>query len=135
VETVMPPLTLLIAWWAFGNFLMVGKRVAEKKFLTEEESAGYRRSLARYSQGMLIAFMGFNALVFLVTFALFAVYSDLHTLLYSLPLVVIYLWMFAKKSLKDREGAEEPERLLRNPYFALYTLFLAVVFIIAFVFR
>ena len=135
VASGMPPLTLLIAWWAFGNFLMVGKRVAEKKFLTQEESAGYRRSLVRYTAPMLITFMGFNGLVFLITFAIFAVQSGLHTLLYSLPFVVIYLWMFVKKSLKDREGAEEPEKLLRNPHFALYTLFLAIIFVVAFVCR
>ncbi|MCX6555810.1 MAG: UbiA family prenyltransferase, partial [Candidatus Aminicenantes bacterium] len=42
-----PPLSLLLAWWAFGNFLMVGKRVAEKKFLTNAESSAYRLSLKR----------------------------------------------------------------------------------------
>jgi len=135
VESGFPPWLLLLAWWAFGNFLMVGKRVAEKKFLTEAESAGYRRSLKRYSQRMLVVFMVLNAGVFLLSFALFAVASGLSTLLFSLPFVLVYLGMFIRKSLKDREGAEEPEKLLKNPHFALYTLFLALVFVIAFLLR
>jgi 4-hydroxybenzoate polyprenyltransferase len=133
LKNTFPPLTLLVAWWVFGNFLMVGKRVAEKKFLTEEESAGYRRSLKRSSFGLLVAFMIFNALLFLVFFSLFAVVSQLHSFLYSLPLIVIYLAMFMKKSLQDREGAEEPEKLLKNPYFAGYTLFLAIIFVVAYI--
>jgi len=92
-----PPLSLLLSWWAFGNFLMVGKRVAEKKFLTEEESAGYRRSLKKYNLKSLILFMRVNAVVFLGTFAWFAVQSGLKSFLFSIPFIMVYLWMFMKK--------------------------------------
>lgn len=135
VSTPFPPVTLLVSWWAFGNFLMVGKRVAEKKFLTAAESAGYRLSLKRYSLGMLIAFMVCNALVFLITFTMFVYNLGWRLFLFSLPFIIIYLVMFMRKSLQDRDGAEEPEKLLKNPYFALYTLFLVVVFVLAYLLR
>ncbi|MBN2400419.1 MAG: UbiA family prenyltransferase [Candidatus Aminicenantes bacterium] len=127
-----PPLSLLLAWWAFGNFLMVGKRVAEKKFLTAAESSAYRLSLNLYSAGGLFFFMVANGLLFLVLFILFALRLNLKTFLYVLPLIVFYLIFFLVKSTQDRDAAEEPEKLLKNPYFALYTLFLLAVFIIAF---
>jgi len=130
-----PQPSLLISWWAFGNFLMVGKRVAEKKFLTAEESAGYRMSLKRYSLRMLVAFMVFSALVFLLTFAYFVWQQGWTLFLFSIPFILIYLVMFMRKSLQDREGAEEPERLLKNPYFAIYTLFLVLVFLAAYLLR
>jgi 4-hydroxybenzoate polyprenyltransferase len=130
-----PPVSLLLSWWAFGNFLMVGKRVAEKKFLTEEESSGYRRSLKKYKLGSLILFMRLNAVIFLATFAWFALESRLNSFLFSIPFILVYLIMFMKKSVQDIEGAEEPERLLKNPYFAFYTLFLVVIFILAYVFK
>jgi 4-hydroxybenzoate polyprenyltransferase len=133
--TLFPPLSLLLTWWAFGNFLMVGKRVAEKKFLTETESAGYRRSLKKYSLKMLIAFMIGSGIVFLATFIVFAWESKLPTFLFAIPFIMVYLIMFVKKSIQDRDGAEEPEKLLKNPYFALYTLFLAFIFILAYIFR
>ncbi len=129
------PLSLLISWWAFGNFLMVGKRVAEKKFLSESESSGYRRSLKRYSIKMLIAFMFFNAAIFILTFSYFAIIYNLYTLLFALPFILYYLSMFIKKSTQDIDGAEEPERLLKDPYFALYTIFLGIIFILAYIFR
>jgi len=130
-----PPVYLLISWWAFGNFLMVGKRVAEKKFLTEAESSGYRLSLKKYSLKGLKVFMGVNAFIFMLTFCLFAIESQLKSFLYSTPFILVYLIMFMKKSVQDIEGAEEPERLLKNPYFAFYTLFLVVIFVLAYIFK
>lgn len=135
VQTAFPPLSLLVAWWCFGNFLMIGKRVAEKKFLTEAESAGYRLSLKKYSHWMLMCFMIINGVLFVVTFSMFALEIKYLTFLWSLPFIIIYLIMFLRKSLKDREGAEEPEKLLKNPHFALYTIFLVIIFIIAFIFK
>ena len=127
-----PPLSLLLAWWAFGNFLMVGKRVAEKKFLIAAESSAYRLSLNRYSVRGLVVFMAFNGLLFLVMFILFAIVLSLKTFLYTLPFIMFYLIFFMVKSIHCRDAAEEPEKLLKNPYFAFYTLFLLVIFIIAF---
>jgi decaprenyl-phosphate phosphoribosyltransferase len=131
----LAPVSLLLSWWAFGNFLMVGKRVAEKKFLTVEESSGYRLSLKRYNLKGLIIFMHVNALIFIGTFCWFAIETKLNSFLYSIPFILVYLIMFIRKSLQDIEGAEEPERLLKNPYFAFYTLFLAVIFVLAYIFK
>jgi len=133
--TTFPPVSLLVSWWAFGNFLMVGKRVAEKKFLTQEESSAYRLSLKKYNLNGLIIFMIVNAVIFLVTFSLFAIESKLNSFLLAIPFIVVYLVMFMKKSVQDIEGAEEPEKLLKNPYFAFYTLFLVAIFILAYIFK
>jgi 4-hydroxybenzoate polyprenyltransferase len=135
MSPVFPPAALLISWWAFGNFLMVGKRVAEKKFLSREESAGYRLSLKKYSLENLVVFMAANAVIFMVAFALFAMTAGLKTFLFALPFILVYLVMFMKKSVQDIEGAEEPEKLLKNPYFAVYTLFLVVIFVLAYIFK
>jgi 4-hydroxybenzoate polyprenyltransferase len=132
IAAAFPSPSLLISWWAFGNFLMVGKRVAEKKFLSEKESSGYRTSLKKYTQKNLLGFMILNCLVFLLTFILFALEKNLTTFLYALPFIIFYLLMFFKKSLQDRDAAEEPEKLLKNPYFALYTLFMVIIFLLAY---
>ncbi len=135
LKNIFPPVSLLISWWAFGNFLMVGKRVAEKKFLSPEESAGYRLSLKKYSVKSLVIFMILNSLIFIVTFSIFAIETKMYTLLISIPFVLFYLGMFMKKTVQDRDGAEEPEKLLKDPYFAFYTLFLIVIFILAYLFK
>ena len=65
-----------------------------------------------------------NGLLFLAMFIMFALQSGLKTFLYALPFIVFYLVIFMFKSIQDRDAAEEPEKQLKNPYFALYTLFL-----------
>ncbi len=135
LATDFPPLSLLASWWAFGNFLMIGKRVAEKKFLTAEEASAYRLSLSRYSVGGLIGFMTANGLLFLIMFIVFAVQANLKTFLYVLPFIVFYLVIFMFKSIQDRDAAEEPEKQLKNPFFALYSLFLLMIFMLAFLLR
>ncbi len=135
ISTASAPLWLLIAWWLFGNFLMIGKRVAEKKFLSQEESKGYRKSLNRISTSSLVLFMLINGLGFLITLSLFLWQNDLRIMLWSLPFVTGYLALFFKKSLQDRDGAEEPERLLKNPVFAVYTLFLVLFFLLIYYLR
>jgi decaprenyl-phosphate phosphoribosyltransferase len=127
-----PPLSLLVSWWAFGNFLMVGKRIAEKKYLTPEQSAAYRLSLRKYSFNGLIAFMVMSALAFLSTMVWFALDYRRYMLLWVLPAIVIYLIIFIRKSIRDRDAADEPEKLLKDPYFAAYTLFLIAIIIVSF---
>jgi len=130
-----PPFSLLICWWCFGNFLMVGKRVAEKKFLSNEQSSSYRLSLSRCSIAGLFRFMIFNAFCVLVTLALFFWEIDFLSGIWLLPLIVVFLAFFIRKSQQDRETAEEPEQLFKNPYFALYSLFLVLIFALVFLFR
>ncbi len=130
-----PPASLLLAGGGFGNFLRVGQRVAETQFLADATAARYRRSLQSYNLRGLIAFMAGSALLFLIAFTWFAWTYRLSVLLWSLPLIVLYLVYFILKAVRDRDAAEEPEKLLRNPYFALYTLVLMGLFLLAFLWR
>lgn len=134
-STSAAPIWLLVAWWLFGNFLMIGKRVAEKKFLSAEQSRGYRKSLSRISASALVVFMLINGVGFLLTMSLFLWQSRLTIMLWSLPFVTGYLGIFFRKSLQDPDGAEEPERLLKNPVFAFYTLFLVIFFLLIYYLR
>ena len=132
VGASFPPVSMLLSWWAFGNFLMIGKRVAEKKFLTREQAEAYRLSLKKYSLTGLIAFMIANAAAFLSTYVWFALAYGRYVLLYVLPGILGYLVIFIYISIRKRDTAEEPEKLLRNPFFALFTLVLVALIILAF---
>jgi 4-hydroxybenzoate polyprenyltransferase len=135
LSDVFPPLYLLVSWWAFGNFLMIGKRVAEKKFLSETQSAAYRISLKKYKLKHLQLFMAVNGIVFLLTFIKFSVNAKIKSFLFILPFIIIYLMIFMKKATEDPVVSEEPEKLLKNRFFAYYTFVLALLFIIAYIFR
>jgi len=126
-----PPLSLLLCWWSFGNFLMVAKRLSEFRFL-KDKAGDYRLSLKRYSQRSLFFGIGISAGVFFITYFVFALDFDFPSFLYLSPFVLFYFFLFFKKTLQEKEVMEEPELLLRQPIFALYTLLLAAAFFIAF---
>ncbi len=122
-----PPLSLLLAWWSFGNFLMTAKRLSEFRLL-QDKAADYRLSHKRYSRNLLLFGMAASAAVFLASFLVFILSMRLHRLLIILPLLLFYLYLFFRKTLQERDVMEEPESLLRNPLIALLTLVLAVLF-------
>ena len=125
-----PPISLLLSWWSFGNFLMVAKRLSEFRFL-KDKAGQYRSSLRRYSKRSLLLGMGVSAVVFFTTYFAFALGFQLQSLIYLSPFVFLYFYLFFRKTLQEKEVMEEPERLFLQPIFALYTLFLAVAFFTA----
>jgi 4-hydroxybenzoate polyprenyltransferase len=122
-----PPLSLLLAWWSFGNFLMTAKRLSEFRLLGDK-AADYRLSHKRYSRSLLLFGMAASAAVFLASFLVFILSLHLYRLLIIFPLLLFYLVLFFRKTLNEREVMEEPESLLRSPLIALLTLVLVVLF-------
>ncbi|HOI44270.1 MAG TPA: UbiA family prenyltransferase [Candidatus Aminicenantes bacterium] len=127
---MFPPWSLLIAWWAFGNFLMIAKRLSEFRFL-KERAADYRASLKRYTMHSLVLGMAVSAAVFFLGYFYFAVSCRLQLFILISPLLAFYFYLFFRKTLHETEVMEEPERLLGRPKFALYTVFLFLLYLAA----
>ncbi|MFZ2053160.1 MAG: UbiA family prenyltransferase [Candidatus Aminicenantales bacterium] len=128
---LFPPLSLLLAWWSFGNFLMTAKRLSEFRLL-RDKAADYRLSHKRYSRNLLLFGMVVSAAVFLASGLFFLLSSRLFRFLVVLPIILLYILLFFLKTLKEKEVMEEPESLLHNPLIALLTLVLVVVFALSF---
>lgn len=128
---VFPPWSLLICWWAFGNFLMVAKRLSEYRFLGER-AADYRASLKRYTRTTLILGMAASAAVFFAAYFVFAVSYGYRSFIWLAPFLAFYLFLFFKKTLAEKEVMEEPEQLLARPKYAVYTAVLVLLYIAAF---
>ncbi|HUU37344.1 MAG TPA: UbiA family prenyltransferase [Candidatus Desulfaltia sp.] len=128
---LFPPFSLLVAWWSFGNFLMTAKRLSEFRLL-RDKAADYRLSHKRYSRNLLLFGMVVSAAVFLASGLLFLLSSRLFRFLVVLPILLLYILLFFRKTLKEKEVMEEPESLLRNPLVALLTLALVVLFALSF---
>jgi 4-hydroxybenzoate polyprenyltransferase len=122
-----PPLSLLLAWWSFGNFLMTAKRLSEFRLL-RDKAADYRLSHKRYSRNLLLFGMVASAAVFLTSFLTSALSLRLYRTVFIFPLLVLYLVLFFRKTLEEKEVMEEPESLLHSPPIAVLTLILAGLF-------
>jgi 4-hydroxybenzoate polyprenyltransferase len=128
---LFPPLSLLIAWWSFGNFLMTAKRLSEFRLL-RDRAADYRLSHRRYSRGLLLFGMTTSAAVFLASLAFFTTVCHFRYAFYFSPLLLLYLFLFFRKTLEEKEIMEEPESLMANPLIALLTAVLVFLFALSF---
>ena len=126
-----PPWSLLVAWWAFGNFLMVAKRLSEHRLLGDR-AGDYRTSLSKYTRASLFIGMIASAAVFFAAYGYFAAAFGMVWFFYLSPFLAFYFYLFLRKTLSESEVMEEPEVLLIRPGFALYTLLLAALFLLAF---
>jgi len=122
-----PPVSLLVTWWSFGNFLMTAKRLSEFRLL-RDKAADYRLSHKRYSRNLLLFGMVVSCAVFLTSFVVFVLSISLYRSLVIFPVLLLYLSLFFRKTLDEREVMEEPESLLRSPLIALLTLVLVALF-------
>ncbi len=129
--TIFPPFALLIGWWSFGNFLMAAKRLSEFRLL-KDSAPEYRASHRRYSSLSLLFGMAASAAVFLGSYVCFALQRRLFFLLYILPLLCLYLFLFFFKTLREKDIMEEPETLFLHPLIAFFTLVLLALFALAF---
>lgn len=129
--STFPPWSLLVCWWAFGNFLMVAKRLSEYRFLGER-AGDYRASLRRYTRGTLLLGMGSSAAVLFAGYFIFAAAYGLRGFFWLSPFLAFYLFLFFRKTLAEKEVMEEPEKLLARPKYAAYTAALVLLFAAAF---
>lgn len=122
-----PPLLLLLAVWAFGAFLMTGKRLAELRLLGEA-AARYRPTFRAYTVPRLLVVQLAYAVVGLSALSgLFA--AERPRLLPVLPLIaLIVAWTF-RMTFEPESPLIDPEHLYRRPGFLLlaFLVFAATV--------
>jgi decaprenyl-phosphate phosphoribosyltransferase len=127
----LPPASVLICWWAFGNFLMIAKRLSEFRFL-KEKAGEYRMSHRKYSRTSLVTGMSASAALCLLAFLYFGASFKLQSFFGIAPFLLVFFGLIFKKTLREAEVMEEPEKLFIQPKYALYSLFLILLFVLAF---
>jgi decaprenyl-phosphate phosphoribosyltransferase len=127
--SLFPPMSLLLCWWSFGNFLMVAKRLSEFRYL-KDKAVEYRKSMKKYSKTSLLFGMLVSAVIFFVTYYIFACSFKLQSYIYLSPLILVFFLLILRKTLREKEVMEEPERLLKFSFFSIYTVLMLIVYII-----
>lgn len=116
----LPPPSLLALVWAFGTFLMTGKRLAELRLLGPL-AAEYRRAFAAYSiRSLFAAQLGYAVATLGAATWLFA--TERPRLLLTLPLVAgVLAWTF-RMTFEPESPLVDPEHLYRRKLFLLLML-------------
>jgi 4-hydroxybenzoate polyprenyltransferase len=125
-ESVLPPSSLVLAYWMGGAFLMAVKRYSELRSIGKNEAALYRRSFRYYTEETLLISSFFYAMCSAFFLGVFLVKHRVELLL-SFPFLALlftwYLWL----GMWPESPAQHPEKLYQEKAFFVFCIFLAVL--------
>jgi len=126
--TEIPPISLLIAYWMIGAFLMATKRFSEYRSIGDPVRAGqYRRSFRYYDEQKLLVSMVFYVTTFALFLGVFIVRYHLELIL-SFPLIAGFVCYYLGLAFKQDSAAQSPERLYKERGLMAYMFLCILVF-------
>jgi len=127
IDGVLPPSSILLAYWMGGAYLMAIKRYAELRFIGDRETAGlYRLSFRRYTEDSLLVSAFFYALVAAFFIGIFLLKYRIEFIL-SIPFFALLFSWYLAIGMKPRSPAQNPEKLYREKWFIGYVVFLGAI--------
>jgi decaprenyl-phosphate phosphoribosyltransferase len=116
VTTVLvPPVSLLIAYWMIGCYFMGLKRFSELSEIRDRVVAGsYRASFKRYTSESLLVSALFYASTAMLFLGAFIIRYRIELIL-GFPLVALTMAIYLKLAFKPGSAVQNPEKLYREP--------------------
>lgn len=109
-----PPLSVLVAYWMFGSFLMAAKRLAEFRHIGDPERAGkYRKSFKHYDDEKLIESITFYAALFAMMSGIFITRYRIELVL-ATPIVAFAMAYYMHLTFKPHSPVQHPELLFKD---------------------
>lgn len=130
----IPPMSVLLAYWMFGAFLMAVKRFGEYRGINDPSSAAkYRESFRYYDERRLILSITFYVSLFTMFSAVFMTRYRFELLLAS-PLIAYVLAYYLNLGFQPDSPVQRPEHLYREKKLLLaVALTVAVMTVLFFV--
>lgn len=127
-QTHMPPVSVMIAYWLCGAYLMNVKRYSEYRMINNPDLAGlYRKSFKYYTESKLLAISLFYGISATVALSLFVVKYRMEYMV-ALPFVVALFVYYFMLSYKEDSVVQKPEKLYRER--GLFVLILVIVILL-----
>jgi 4-hydroxybenzoate polyprenyltransferase len=124
-STLVPPISLLIAYWMIGCYFMALKRFSELSEITDRGVAGaYRASFKHYTPESLLVSVLFYASTAMLFLGAFIIRYRIELIL-GFPLVAFTMAVYFKLAFKAGSAVQNPEKLYREPL--LMASFIATV--------
>ena len=128
LPSVIPPVSLLVAYWMVGAFFMASKRFAEYRSIDDPEAAGrYRKSFRYYDDNRLLVSMFFYAASSALMLGVFIIRYKLELLL-SVPLIAGFFSFYMHVTLKPDSPVQNPEHLYREKWLMVYLIVCVLAF-------
>jgi 4-hydroxybenzoate polyprenyltransferase len=132
LSDVLPPSSILLAYWMGGAYLMAIKRYAEYRFINSSELASlYRRSFRYYTEESLLASAFFYGLCSAFFLGVFLIKYRIEFLL-AIPFLALLFTWYLVIGMRSQSLAQSPEKLYRERPFVLYVAGLGCLIVVLF---
>lgn len=112
--TVLPPASLLVAYWMLGAYFMALKRFSEYRQIGGEPACRYRRSFEFYSEEALLTSVLFYATTSMLFFGAFAMRYRMEMAL-AFPFIAGLMAVYFDLGFAKDSPVQNPEKLYREP--------------------
>jgi 4-hydroxybenzoate polyprenyltransferase len=118
--SIVPPGSVLLAYWMGGAFLMGTKRYSEYRRINDPDVAGrYRRSFQYYTEKSLLLSSFFYALCSAFLIGVFLIKYKVELVL-SFPFFAVLFTWYLSIGLKSDSAAQAPEKLYKERAFMAF---------------
>lgn len=112
-SAIMPPASLLMAYWMIGAYFMAIKRFSEYRQIGAEVAGKYRKSFAHYTeQSLLVSVLMYAAMSMLFLGAFSARYRL--ELILSFPAIGILMAVYFQMAFQHDSPVQNPEKIYRQ---------------------
>lgn len=126
----VPPLSIIIAYWMGGAFLMATKRFAEYRLIGDPKAAAlYRRSFKYYTENSLLISMFFYAITCAFFLGIFLVKNRIEMLV-SFPFFALLFAWYLKIGLLKNSPVQGSEKLWTRKWFMLYLILFSILVVV-----
>ena len=113
---LVPPISLLIAYWMIGCYFMALKRFSELSEFEDRSAAGaYRRSFRHYTRESLLVSVLFYASASMLFLGGFIIRYRMELVL-SFPLLALTMATYMHLAFRPCSAVQNPEKLYREPW-------------------
>lgn len=112
---LIPPVSLLLAYWMVGAYFMALKRFSEyRQFPDPLLAAAYRKSFRYYTEPSLLVSVTFYASAAMLFFGAFLMRYRVEMVL-SFPFVALVMAIYFHLAFEPHSAVQNPEKLYRQP--------------------
>lgn len=113
-STVLPPVSLLIAYWMLGGYFMALKRFSEYRQIGCESAGLYRRSFLVYTEQSLLVSVFFYAATSMLFFGAFIMRYRME-MIFAFPFIALLMAVYFNLAFQTDSPVQNPEKLYREP--------------------
>jgi decaprenyl-phosphate phosphoribosyltransferase len=127
---VLPPASLLVAYWMLGAYFMVLKRFSEHRQINDPAvAAGYRKSFLFYNQESLLSSAIFYAVTSMLFLGAFIMRYRIELIL-AFPMIALLMSIYFKLAFGHESSVQNPEKLYREPRLMSFLALTIVAFVV-----